>query len=90
MNLSNLLHTTRRQFLHSAGQFSLGAIALDALLGNNAEAATPNPMAPRKPHFDPTLKDLVSRCQFSIRFFNKTYQVCPRTYLLDHRRTGLP
>ena len=59
MNLSNLLHTTRRQFLHSAGQFSLGAIALDALLGNNAEAATPNPMAPRKPHFPAKAKRVV-------------------------------
>ena len=59
MNLSNLLHTTRRQFLHSAGQFSLGAIALDALLGNNAEAATANPMAPRKPHFPAKAKRVV-------------------------------
>ena len=59
MNLSNLLHTTRRQFLHSAGQFSLGAIALDALLGNNAEAAIENPMAPRKPHFPAKAKRVV-------------------------------
>ena len=59
MNLASLQHTTRRQFLHSAGQFSLGAIALDALLGNNAEAATPNPMAPRKPHFPAKAKRVV-------------------------------
>ncbi len=58
MNLSDLQHTTRRQFLHSAGQFSLGAIALDALLGN-ADAATPNPMAARKPHFPAKAKRVV-------------------------------
>ena len=58
MNLSDLQHTTRRQFLHSAGQFSLGAIALDALLGN-ADAATPNPMASRKPHFPAKAKRVV-------------------------------
>ena len=59
MNLSSLQHTTRRQFLHSAGQFSLGAIALDALLGNAAAAPTPNPMEARKPHFPAKAKRVV-------------------------------
>jgi Protein of unknown function (DUF1501) len=58
MNLATLQHQTRRQFLHSAGQFSLGAMALDALLGD-ASAATVNPMAPRKPHFAPKAKRVV-------------------------------
>ncbi len=45
---------TRRHFLSNAGQFSLGAIALKALTGSSAQAAsgpsaTENPLAPRKP-----------------------------------------
>ena len=42
---------TRRQFLSSAGQFSLGAIALQALSGDTLAAATQpeNPLAPRRP-----------------------------------------
>ena len=59
MNLSDLQHTTRRQFLNSAGQFSLGAIALDALLGNAAAAPTHDPMEARKPHFPAKAKRVV-------------------------------
>ncbi len=59
MNLSDLQHSTRRQFLHSAGQFSLGAIALDTLLGNAAAAPTHNPMEARKPHFPGKAKRVV-------------------------------
>jgi len=42
---------TRRQFLSSAGQFSLGAIALQALQGNAfaAPADTDHPLAPKRP-----------------------------------------
>ncbi len=42
---------TRRQFLSSAGQFSLGAIALQALQGNAfaAPADTGHPLAPKRP-----------------------------------------
>jgi hypothetical protein len=48
------LHTiTRRQFLHNAGRFSLGAIALQSLLGSPAAkgalATRPNPLAPKAP-----------------------------------------
>jgi hypothetical protein len=44
--LEHLQHQTRRHFLSSAGQFSLGAIAMQAL-GENAAAAAPvaNPFA---------------------------------------------
>ncbi len=60
MNLSNLQHNTRRQFLSTAGQFSLGAIALQALMGNNAEASSiPNPMEARKPHFPAKAKRVI-------------------------------
>lgn len=59
MNLSNLLHTTRRQFLSTTGQFSLGAIALEALLGNTEASATPNPMEARKPHFPAKAKRVI-------------------------------
>ena len=44
--LEHLQHQTRRHFLSSAGQFSLGAIAMQAL-GEKAAAAAPvaNPFA---------------------------------------------
>ena len=47
-----LRHQTRRQFLAGAGQFSLGAIALEALAQNSvqaAPAAAVDPLAPRLP-----------------------------------------
>ena len=52
---------TRRHFLQRAGQFSLGSIALNALLGNDVigAAAEVNPLAPRKPHFAPKAKRVV-------------------------------
>ena len=44
---------TRRTFLSSVGQFSLGAIALHAMQADlfGAPSANDNPLAPRKPHF---------------------------------------
>ncbi len=52
---------TRRHFLRKAGQFSLGAIAMDALLGNSAAApaAEVNPLAPHKPHYPAKVKRVV-------------------------------
>src|SRR5213078_2108134 len=53
-----------RCFLRTAGQFSLGAIAL-AALGNRAGGATAlapqvsNPLAPRQPHFRPKVKRVI-------------------------------
>jgi hypothetical protein len=47
--LDHLQHQTRRHFLRGAGQFSLGAIALQSLLGRSASAvgAGLNPFAPK-------------------------------------------
>ena len=52
---------TRRHFLRSAGQFSLGAIAMNALLGKSdaAPAAEVNPLLPRKPHYPAKVKRVV-------------------------------
>ena len=52
---------TRRHFLRRAGQFSLGSIAMNALLGSNASALTAevNPLAPHKPHFPAKVKRVV-------------------------------
>ena len=50
-NFDHLQAITRRHFLKSTSQFSLGAIALASLLGRDARAATTqaaNPLAPRK------------------------------------------
>ncbi|MCC7375983.1 MAG: DUF1501 domain-containing protein [Verrucomicrobiales bacterium] len=65
--LQFLQSQTRRQFLRSAGQFSLGAIALRGLLGEAwaAPGASPagriveNPLLPRPPHFAPRAKRVI-------------------------------
>src|SRR5690348_10751255 len=57
-----LQHLTRRSFLESAGRFSLGAIALASIWAGapGAAAATVvNPLAPKKPHFQPKVKRVV-------------------------------
>jgi len=52
---------TRRHFLRQAGQFSLGAVAMNSLLGTSASGVTAemNPLAPRKPHFPAKVKRVV-------------------------------
>ncbi len=45
--LDHLQHVTRRHFLHKAGQFSLGAIALQALAEGKAPTASDNPLSAR-------------------------------------------
>jgi len=52
---------TRRTFLSSVGQFSLGAIALHAMQADllGASAAPANPLAPRKPHFKAKAKRVI-------------------------------
>jgi len=50
---------TRRHFLSSVGQFSLGAIALHALKGEAAPTAQDNPLAPKKPHFKAKAKRVI-------------------------------
>ena len=51
--LGRLRTITRRQFLHNAGRFSLGAIALQSLLGTASAkhllSARQNPLAPKRP-----------------------------------------
>src|SRR5688572_4774758 len=63
MNLrfDQLQHVTRRSFLKTAGQFSLGAIALGDLLGRavRANSAPVNPLAPRSSHFSPKVKNII-------------------------------
>jgi hypothetical protein len=69
MNLraQHLQHITRRHFLRNVGQFSLGAIAMEALLPRSlrAQAVAPgagaagNPLAPRPPQFRPRAKRVI-------------------------------
>src|SRR5437879_905937 len=59
-NFEHLQQITRRNFLKSAGQFSLGAIALASMLNRTATATeTLNPLAPRKPHYEPKVKRVI-------------------------------
>ncbi|MGZ8921368.1 MAG: DUF1501 domain-containing protein, partial [Limisphaerales bacterium] len=55
-NLARLQHITRRQFLKTSGQFSLGAIAMQALGANNSAG---EPLAARQPHFRPKAKRII-------------------------------
>ena len=60
--LETLQHTTRRQFLGNAGQFSLGAIALHAMKDQARGGdiiSQGDPMAPRRPHFPPKAKRVI-------------------------------
>src|SRR6266481_3857960 len=62
-NLDQLQLITRRHFLKSAGQFSLGAIALASMLGRNAQGAAAreviNRLAPKNPLFEPKVKRVI-------------------------------
>ena len=58
----SLRHQTRRTFLRSAGQLSLGSLALASFLGEKSAAAPAvplNPLAPRKPHFATKIKRVI-------------------------------
>ncbi|MCC6231594.1 MAG: DUF1501 domain-containing protein [Verrucomicrobiales bacterium] len=61
-HLQHLQALTRRQFLRSGAQLSLGAIALQSLLKPDAaHASTPvlDPLAPQPPHFAPRAKRVI-------------------------------
>src|SRR5438270_11443166 len=59
-NYEALQPITRRKCLRTAGQFSLGAIALAALSqGRALETATLNPLAAKKPPFQPKAKRVI-------------------------------
>ena len=60
-NFEHLRQITRRSFLASAGQFSLGAVALAALgqRSRAGELAALNPLAPRTPHFKPKARRII-------------------------------
>ena len=101
-----LEHITRRQFLRAAGQFSLGAIAMESLL-TKASAAVPDPthpLAPRAPHFAPKAKRVIylhmSGAPPNLDIFDykpelvkRTGQNCPDQFLKGRRfafTSGVP
>src|SRR5258706_4716985 len=60
--LAHLQQITRRNFLKTTCQFSLGAIALARLLQCDSKGATQsliNPLAAKKPHFEPKVKRVI-------------------------------
>ncbi len=73
---------TRRHFLQRAGQFSLGSIALNALLGNNAIGSTAavNPLAPHKPHFAPKAKRVDLPAHVGRRRRTSTFSTTSRSW----------
>jgi len=61
LHQDRLQSQTRRQFLQSSGQFSLGALALAQLLGNDSSAAQlpTNPLAPKYPPLPGKAKNVI-------------------------------
>ena len=63
MNLrqEQLQQVTRRTFLKLSGQFSLGALALASILGEEKSPAAqaPGPLSSRSPHFQPKAKRVI-------------------------------
>jgi hypothetical protein len=59
--LEHLQQLTRRSFLKSTGQLSLGAIALASMLrpDKTAAATMADPLAAKKPHFEPKVKRVI-------------------------------
>jgi hypothetical protein len=104
--LTLLQHGTRRHFLKSTGQFSLGAIALNSLMaedGNSADRAS-NPLAVRQPHFAPKAKRVIylhmsgapphlDIFDYKPELVKRSGEDCPNS-VLDGRRfaftTGVP
>ena len=56
LRVEQIRHQTRRQFLRASGQFSLGAIALQAL---GAAPSPVNPLAPRPSHYVAKVKRVI-------------------------------
>ncbi|MEY3607307.1 MAG: hypothetical protein RLZZ447_95, partial [Verrucomicrobiota bacterium] len=56
LRVEQIRHQTRRQFLRTSGQFSLGAIALQAL---GAAPSPVNPLAPRPSHYAAKVKRVI-------------------------------
>ena len=98
-HLLKLEHQTRRTFLRSAGQFSLGAIAMESLLGTKAGAAPTDaarPLAPRAPHFEPRAKRVIylhmsgapphlDIFDYKPELVKRTGQDCPDAFLKGRR-----
>jgi hypothetical protein len=55
-------YLSRRWFLRDCG-VGLAGIALNSLLSRDGVAATPNPLAPRQPHFEPKAKRVIHMFQ---------------------------
>lgn len=57
--MSDILHATRRHFFRDCG-VGVGAMALGSMLNRDAQAAASvNPLAPKKPHFDAKAKAVI-------------------------------
>ncbi len=98
-HLLKLEHQTRRTFLRSAGQFSLGAIAMETLLGTKAAAEPTDPsrpLAPRAPHFEPKAKRVIylhmsgapphlDIFDYKPELVKRNGQDCPDAYLKGRR-----
>lgn len=97
--------TTRRTFLGSAGQFSLGAIALHAMQqGSAAMPQAANPMLPRKPHHTAKAKRVIylhmsgapphlDLFDYKPELVRRSGQDCPDSILKGRRfafTTGVP
>ncbi len=96
---------TRRTFLNSAGQFSLGAIALSALNQEKARATvSTNPLAPHHPHYAAKAKRVIylhmsgapphlDLFDYKPELVKRSGQDCPDSFLKGRRfafTSGVP
>lgn len=93
LNWERLQHITRRQFLKTSGQLSLGAIALQALSGSTSRAMdSANPLAPRHSHFRPKAKRIIylhmsgapphlDLFDYKPELVKRTGQLCPDDFI---------
>ena len=59
LRLTHARAQTRREFLAASGKFSLGAIALQSLMGKGFAADSPNPLAPKAPPLPSKIKAVI-------------------------------
>jgi hypothetical protein len=88
--LNSFCRRTRREFLWEAGAgfTGLGLVDLlsrDGFFANKAQASSPNPLAPRPPHFAPKAKSVIFLFMYGGPSQVDTFEYKPVLYRLDGR-----
>ena len=82
MSVKQFCGRTRREFLWEIGG-GFGAVALTGLLAKDGFADFANPLAPRKPHYDPKAKAVIFLFMYGGPSHVDTFDYKPKLYPLD-------